>query len=78
MELPLPSGVADFYRQAGLLALGSAGESQPSHRSVPRQWPAQRLNSSVPDYSGGTAPESHRVPDCLSDIMIEGIIIKGH
>ena len=23
------------------------------------------LTSSVPDYSGGTAPDSHRVPDCL-------------
>jgi hypothetical protein len=23
------------------------------------------LTSSVPDYSGGTAPDLHRVPDCL-------------
>ena len=23
------------------------------------------LTFSVPDYSGGTAPDSHRVPDCL-------------
>jgi hypothetical protein len=40
MELPLPSGVAALTkkqnlqnnRQAGLLALGSAGGGQPSHR----------------------------------------------
>jgi len=31
----------------------------------PRQWPACALTFSVPDYSGGTAPDSHRVPDCL-------------
>ena len=31
----------------------------------PRQWPAFALTFSVPDYSGGTAPDLHRVPDCL-------------
>jgi hypothetical protein len=44
MELPLPSGVAEPIPQAGLLALGSAGGGQPSHRGFiyqnPRQWPA--------------------------------------
>jgi hypothetical protein len=54
--------------QAGLLALGSAGESQPSHRGYGNS-PAVAgvgLALSVPDYSGGTAPDSHRVPDCLA------------
>ncbi len=55
------------YRQAGLLALGSAGGGQPSHRGFCNS-PAvagKCLTFSVPDYSGGTAPDSHRVPDCL-------------
>jgi hypothetical protein len=52
--------------QAGLLALGSAGGSQPSHRGEPRQWPALAFALPVPDYSGGTAPDSHRVPVCLA------------
>ena len=69
MKLLLPSGVANFYRQAGLLALGSAGESQPSHRGfsqVPGSGRLAPATLSVPDYSGGTAPDSHRVPECLS------------
>ncbi len=57
-----------MHRQAGLLALGSAGGGQPSHRGLlsslgsGRQMP---FPLSVPDYSGGTAPDLHRVPDCL-------------
>lgn len=31
------------------------------------------LASSVPHYSGGTAPDSHRVPDCLA-VLIECLI----
>ena len=30
--------------------------------------------SSVPDYSGGTAPDSHRVPDCL-EVQLVGILL---
>ena len=31
----------------------------------PRAVAAFALTFSVPDYSGGTAPDLHRVPDCL-------------
>jgi hypothetical protein len=34
----------------------------PSQRGCPHQWLARRLVSDVPDYSGGTAAEFHRVP----------------
>ena len=71
MELLLPAGVALIIRQAGLLALGSAGGSQPSHRGKPRQWPALAFALSVPDYSGGTAPDSHRVPECLAGFWLK-------
>jgi hypothetical protein len=35
------------------------------------------LTSSVPDYSGGTAPDSHRVPDCLGGWLIKRINNMG-
>jgi hypothetical protein len=56
-----------MYHQAGLLALGSAGGGQPSHRGLlgAPAVAAFALTFSVPDYSGGTAPDFHRVPECL-------------
>ena len=40
------------------------------------------LLSSVPDYSGGTAPDSHRVPDCLGSLICHTLsahprLVKG-
>ena len=63
-------------RQAGLLALGSAGGSQPSHRFlITGSGGHQAFTASVPDYSGGTAPDSHRVPDCLGSFSL-GLIYR--
>jgi hypothetical protein len=64
MELPLPSRVVLFA--AGQVFWLSA---QPVRASLPiRVRPdsgrAHAPSLTVPDYSGGTAPDSHRVPDC--------------
>ncbi len=69
MELPLSSEAAANHLQAGLLALGSAGAigTSPAVAGV-------SLASSVPHHSGGTAPDSHRVPDCLE---VLGDNLKG-
>jgi len=75
MELPLPSGAIANHHQAGLLALGSPEESSlPAGVSVASPSVAGvSLASSVPHHSGGTAPDSHRVPDCL-EVLIECMI----
>jgi hypothetical protein len=72
MELPLPSGVASLTnlqktaRQVFWLSDQPEEVSLPTGVFIsPRQWPAMALPCSVPDYSGGTAPDLHRVPDCL-------------
>ena len=82
MELPLPSGVTSITKPARQVFWLS---DQPENVSLPtaglyqpRQWPACALTSSVPDYSGGTAPDFNRVPDCLgvrfSECMINMLV----
>jgi hypothetical protein len=70
MELPLPSGVAELTtkppgRSSGSRINRRRSAFPPGFFISPRQWLACALTSSVPDYSGGTAPDLHRVPDCL-------------
>lgn len=43
----------------------------PSRQGRPRQWLAHRLVSDVPDYSGGTAAEFHRVPGYWMVVRLE-------
>ena len=75
MELPLPSGVAALTKKRNLQKTARQVfwlSDQPEEVSLPTrgldQPPAVAgnfLTVSVPDYSGGTAPDLHRVPDCL-------------
>jgi hypothetical protein len=57
-----------FPRGENLTVLGRSPDSQvnfaaklPTFR-LPRQKPSGFVKSRVPDYSGGTAPDSHRLP----------------
>ena len=72
MELPLPSGVASLTEITKTARQVFWLSDQPENVSLPTEGlykpPAVAgncLTFSVPDYSGGTAPDSHRVPDCL-------------
>jgi hypothetical protein len=74
MELPLPSGVASLTknekyekstRQVFWLSDQPENVSLPAGFLSPGSGRLVAATFSVPDYSGGTAPDSHRVPDCL-------------
>ena len=43
----------------------------PSRQGRSCQWLARRLVSDVPDYSGGTAAEFHRVPGYWMAVRLE-------
>ncbi len=51
--------VAALSLQAGLLATGSSYSPEPSHPVTPGSGISQVF---VPGYSGGTAPDSNRLP----------------
>jgi len=53
------------FLSAGLLALGSSEPPRPSPQGGPWKWPDSRPRRQlIPDYSGGTATDLHRVPGC--------------
>ncbi len=68
MELPLPSGAAlSTARQVFWLSAQPEGAGLPTGVN-PGSGHGQPAPS-VPDYSGGTAPDLHRVPECLVDLL---------
>jgi len=69
MELPLPSGVASITKQPPGRSSGSrisrGSSAFPPGFLEPDSGRPKPIRSSVPDYSGGTAPDFNRVPYCL-------------
>lgn len=57
---------------AGLLALGSSAVRRPSPRVFPGSDRPEGLlePNRIPDYSGGTATDSHRVPGCCKTFNV--------
>jgi hypothetical protein len=70
MEPPLPSGVALLSAgQVFWLSVLSVRDSLPI-RVNPDSGRANAPSLAVPDYSGGSAPDLHRVPGCQADIYL--------
>jgi hypothetical protein len=70
MELPLPSGVALLSAgQVFWLSAQSARDSLPI-RVGPDSGRADAPSLTVPDHSGGSAPDLHRVPGCQADVFL--------
>jgi hypothetical protein len=77
MELPLPSGVALLSAgQVFWLSARSVRDSLPI-RVNPDSGRAIAPSLTVPDHSGGSAPDLHRVPGCQADVFLFHSIPKS-